>query len=194
MNQVNGKQSLVIILHEIYGINDHMNYYSELMIKEGYDVLIPNLIDRESFSYEQEDNAYHYFKQEIGFPRALNKVLDLVNLNREKYEHIFVIGFSIGATLAWMCSEHEVDGVIGFYGSRIRDYVEIDPKCQSLLFFASHEKSLNVIDLKEKLKTKKNTKIEIIEAEHGFMNPYHTSYNSKEATKCIKKCMDFLHK
>ncbi|MDZ7543973.1 hypothetical protein GNF83_22995, partial [Clostridium perfringens] len=126
----------------------------------------------ESFSYDQEDKAYHYFMNEIGFTRALNEVINIVNLNREKYDHIFIIGFSIGATIAWMSSEYGVDGIIGFYGSRIRNHVEIEPSCTTLLFFARHEKSFCVLDLEEKLRTKQNTSVEIIEAEHGFMNPY----------------------
>ncbi|MCJ8010783.1 dienelactone hydrolase family protein [Paenibacillus sp. KQZ6P-2] len=193
MNKDNSSNSLVIILHEIYGINDHINFFSDLMIKEGFDVLCPNLIDRESFSYDQEDKAYHYFMNEIGFTRALNEVLNIVNLNREKYEHIFIIGFSIGATIAWMSSEYGVDGIIGFYGSRIRNYVEIEPSCATLLFFARHEKSFNVLDLEEKLRNKKNTSLEIIEAEHGFMNPFYNTYNFKEYEECIKKCRTFLN-
>ncbi|MCL6603738.1 MAG: dienelactone hydrolase family protein [Paenibacillus sp.] len=192
MNKENSRKSLVIILHEIYGINDHINFFSDMMIKEGFDVLSPNLIDREPFSYAQEDKAYHYFINEIGFTRALNEVLKIVNLNREKYKHIFIIGFSIGATIAWMSSEYGVDGIIGFYGSRIRNYVEIEPNCATLLFFAMHEKSFNILELEEKLRSKKNTFIEIIEAEHGFMNPYYNTYNFNEYVECIMKCKDFL--
>lgn len=192
MNKEILRKSLVIILHEIYGINDHINFYSEKMIEEGFDVLSPNLIDRESFSYDQEDEAYHYFIQEIGFTRSVDEVSKIVNLNRQKYERIFIIGFSIGATIAWMSSVYEVDGIVGFYGSRIRNYVEIQPNCPTLLFFARHEKSCNVIDLAKELSIKKNTYLEIIEAEHGFMNPYYNAYNSKEYVECMKKCTGFL--
>lgn len=192
MNQDKSRRSLVIILHEIYGINNHINAFSDRMIKEGFDVLSPNLIGRESFSYDQEEQAYHYFIQEIGFTRALNEVLTIVERNREKYEHIFIIGFSIGATVAWMSSEHGVDGVVGFYGSRIRNYAEIEPSCATLLFFAKHEKSFQVLDVEEKLKTKKNALLEIIDAEHGFMNPYHHTFNYNEYVECMKKCTDFL--
>lgn len=31
---------------------------------------VPNLIGREAFSYDQEDQAYHYFMNEIGFAGA----------------------------------------------------------------------------------------------------------------------------
>ncbi|MDQ0112425.1 dienelactone hydrolase family protein [Paenibacillus harenae] len=186
------KSSLVIILHEIYGVNDHINFFSDIMNKEGFEVLCPNLLHREPFSYDQEDTAYHYFMNKIGFNKSLEEVLHTVNLNRKKYDFIYIIGFSIGATIAWMSSEYEVDGIIGFYGSRVRDYVEIEPRCPALLIFPRHEKSFNVLELEEKLMTKKNNTVEIIEAEHGFMNPFYKAYNSSKYTKCIKKSIDFL--
>lgn len=192
MNTNNSKKSLVIILHEIYGINDHINFFSDVMFKEGFDVLSPNLLHRESYPYDQEDKAYHYFMNQIGFNKSLDKVRRIVNLNREKYNQIFIVGFSIGATIAWMSSEYEVDGIIGYYGSRIRDYVEIEPRCPTLLFFSRHEKSFNILDLERKIKTKKKIAVEIIEAEHGFMNPFYKTYNSKEYTECIKNSIDFL--
>lgn len=188
----NSSKALVIILHEIYGINDHINFFSDVIIKEGFDVLSPNLLQRESYSYDQEDKAYHYFMNEVGFDKSLDKVIQIINFNREKYDQIFIIGFSIGATLAWMSSEYGVDGIIGYYGSRIRNYIEIEPQCPTLLYFPRYEKSFNVLDLERHLKSKKKTAVEIVEAEHGFMNPFYKTYNLEEYTKCIKNSIDFL--
>ncbi|WP_223070553.1 dienelactone hydrolase family protein [Paenibacillus caui] len=192
MNIDSSSTSLVIILHEIYGINDHIKFFRDVMIKEGFDVLTPNLLHKESFSYEQEDKAYHYFMNEIGFHKSLHEVKQIVKVNREKYDQIYIIGFSVGATIAWMSSEDEIDGIIGYYGSRIRNHVEIEPRCPTLLFFSKNEKSFNVLDLEKKLKTKKKTIIEIIEAEHGFMNPFYKTYKSKEYRDCIEISIDFL--
>lgn len=194
MNTSSSRRSLVIILHEIYGINDHIYFFNDVMIKEGFDVLIPNLLHRESFPYDQEDTAYDYFMKEIGFNRSIDEVKEVVNENREKFNRIYIIGFSIGATIAWMSSEIKVDGIIGYYGSRIRNYVEIEPKCSTLLFFSRHEKSFNVIDLERNLKTKKKTTVEIIDADHGFMNPFYKTYNSKEYKECLEKTIDFLRR
>lgn len=192
MNKDNSKPTLMIILHEIYGINDHIKYFSDMLIMKGFDVVIPNLIGRESFTYDEEDRAYQHFYNKIGLTQALSKVVDVVNLKRDKYEYIFIIGFSVGATIAWMSSEHGVDGIIGFYGSRIRNYLEIEPSCPTLLIFARHEESVNVLDLEAKLRVKKHTNIKVIEAEHGFMNPYYSAYNNHECLECIEKCKEFL--
>ncbi|OAB40394.1 dienelactone hydrolase family protein [Paenibacillus antarcticus] len=186
------RRSLVIILHEIYGVNNHIQLFSEMIMNQGFDVLVPDLIHRDSFSYDQEETAYEYFMNEIGFESSLREVKEVVEVNKEKYDQIFIIGFSVGATIAWMCSEYEVEGIIGYYGSRIRNYKDIEPKCPVLLFFANNERSFNVLDLEQELKLKKNTLIKIIEAEHGYMNPFYLTHNIKEYKNCIESSLNFL--
>lgn len=183
--------SLVIILHEIYGINDHIQFYRDAWINEGFDVLTPNLLHRESFTYAEEEKAYQYFMNEIEFNTSLQEVKEIVKNNRDMYEQIYIIGFSIGATIAWLSSECEVDGIIAYYGSRIRNFVEIEPNCPTLLFF-SNEKSFDVQDLAMQLRTKEKSVVEIIDAEHGFMNPFYKTYNASECHKCMESSIDFL--
>lgn len=192
MSEQSLRRPLVIILHEIYGVNDHICLFKELIIKQGFDVLVPNLIYRDPFSYDQEDIAYQYFMNEIGFTQSLREVKEIVKTNKKKYDQIFIIGFSIGATIAWMCSEYEINGVIGYYGSRIRNHKEINPKCPTLLFFPTRERSFKVVDLEMDLMKKKNTLIKIIEAKHGFMNPFYRTFNFKESKKCVEVSIKFL--
>jgi len=186
--------ALVIILHEIYGVNDHIHYYRDLLIQEGLDVLTPDLLQGRVFTYDQDEQAYQNFVNEIGFEQAAEEVKKIVLTHRANYDCIFLMGFSIGATLAWMNSDIGVDGVIGFYGSRIRNQVEVTPECPTLLFFASHEESFDVLVLTDKLQGKENTTIEVIEGEHGFMNPFHHAYLPEELKRCMMKCKDFILK
>ncbi|WP_160036831.1 dienelactone hydrolase family protein [Paenibacillus sp. An7] len=190
--ETSSSRALVIVLHEIYGVNDHIHFFSEILINEGFDVLVPNLIHRDSFSYDHEDIAYQYFVNEIGFKKSVREVEGIIKVKKAEYDQVFIIGFSIGATIAWMCSEYDINGVIGYYGSRIRDYKEIEPSCPALLFFPTKEKSFNVTDLEMDLKEKKYTLIKIIEAEHGFMNPFYRTYDSKESNNCIEISLEFL--
>ena len=72
----------------------------------------------------------------VGFNHALRKVKNILLDVRNEYSKIFIIGFRVGATVAWLCSEEkDVDGIVGFYGSRIRDYINIFPNVQHCCFF-----------------------------------------------------------
>ncbi|RAP73613.1 dienelactone hydrolase family protein [Paenibacillus montanisoli] len=187
------KHALVILLHEIYGVNDHMAACQEMMLGAGFDAIVPNLLHREAFSYDEEELAHTYFVGEIGFAKAKEEVKQIINEYRAGYERIYLVGFSAGATLAWLCSEDQVDGVIGFYGSRIRNYVETEPHCPTLLFFSRHETSFDVPDLAAKLQaSKKNLTVEIVDADHGFMNPFDKSFQQEHYRRCLDRSFDFF--
>ena len=107
----------------------------------------------------------------------------LVNILKEKYDKVFILGFSVGATIAWRCSENAMcDGVIACYGSRIRDYLEVKPSCQVLLIFAN-EDSYNVETVMKQLNKIKRVCIRHLSAHHGFLDAYSRFYDTVEARK-----------
>lgn len=170
-----------ILLHEIYGINSHMNYYAKALYEKGFDVYVPNLLQRTTaFAYEEEELAYKNFMENVGFEKAKNEVNTLIEDVSRKYAHIRLIGFSVGATIAWLCSKHSsIDKVVGFYGSRIRQYTDVIPNAETILIFGEQEKSFNPVDLKISLEAHPDVLIHIVEAAHGFADPYSPRYNER---------------
>ena len=52
----------IVILHEIYGINDFMLDQIKYYEQRGFTVYCPNLLKRASFSYQEAEQAYeHYY-------------------------------------------------------------------------------------------------------------------------------------
>lgn len=168
----------VILLHEIYGINNHMHYYANLLFQEKFDVYVPNFlpIDR-VFTYEEEEIAYQHFIEQIGFEKAHHQISLLIHDLSKTYNEIHLIGFSIGATVAWLCSNHpDVKKVIGFYGSRIRQYTELQPLADVTLIYGKQEKSFVPEDLQRSLSIYPNVDFMIVDGEHGFADPYSAKY------------------
>lgn len=194
MFKINRKSDrLIIVVHEIYGINQHMMDVCELLSEQNFDVICPNLLEQEiPFDYPQEEKAYRNFMDNVGFANALHKIKNILIAIQDKYSKIFIIGFSIGATVAWLCSEEEcVDGVVGYYGSRIRDYVNIYPKCPVLLFVPKVEKSFNVNELVSTL-DKSNINVHICCGEHGFSDPYSSKYDEELAQNTFRRALHFF--
>jgi len=176
MNIINN--SVIIVLHEIYGINQHIKMVCEKFSMAGYDIICPNLIDlNQPFNYNLQDEAYQHFINKIGFDLASKQVNQLIVQARKQYKYVFLLGYSIGATIAWLCSSEDnmCDGIIGYYGSRIRDYMNITPKCPVLLIFPSEEKSFEVKELVISLK-KWNIDVHILRGKHGFSDPFSKNY------------------
>lgn len=188
----NNSRFAIIVLHEIYGVNRFIEDVCKSYNKKGYDVYYPDIINRTPpFAYAQSEEAYQYFNEAIRF-EVYHEVEELINQLKIKYDKVFIIGFSIGATIAFRCTENvNCDGMIGYYGSRIRDYLEVTPECPVLLLFAK-EDFFDVERVAEVLAQKQNVTVEILEGKHGFMDCYSDRYCRISAEIAIKKTDEFL--
>lgn len=193
MLKINKKSDkLIIVVHEIYGINQHMVDVCNLLSEENFDIICPDLLEHIPFDYSQEEKAYHFFMDNVGFSNGLHKIKNILIDSKDEYLKIFIIGFSIGATVAWLCSDEEcVDGIVGYYGSRIRDYVNIHPNCPVLLFFPNEEKSFNVNELVSTI-DQPNIDAHICRGEHGFSDPYSSKYNEELAKSTFRETVNFF--
>lgn len=191
----NNSDTLVIVLHEIYGINPHISGVCSNIAELGYDVVCPDLLDgKPSFAYAQEGEAYQYFLNFVGFESSAKRITFLMRQEEKDYKRIFLMGYSIGATIAWLCTANNIkcDGMIGYYGSRIRDYMEISPKCPALLLFPEAEKSFDPKELQKELLEKQMVEVHIFKGTHGFADPFSIKYNEKSSGEANRMAEDFL--
>lgn len=189
--------TVIIVLHEIYGINSHISGICNTLADGKNDVLCPNLLlPKQTFSPGEEAAAYSNFMQNIGFSAAQQQVEKLSLEIQKDYKYRFIIGFSIGATLAWLCSQRAglYSGAVGFYGSRIRDYKNVAPKCPILLFFPKHEEAFDISHLIHELSDIDNTSIVQVNALHGFANPLSGTYCPEASEAAIAKALAFLNR
>ncbi|PJN87732.1 dienelactone hydrolase family protein [Bacillus sp. mrc49] len=189
----NNSDTVIIVLHEIYGLNQHMHDVCDLLAEQRFDVICPNLLERKLvFDYSEEEAAYRHYREQVGFTGAHHTIKTILSDMADAYKQTFIIGFSAGATVAWMCSEEEcVDGIVGFYGSRIRNYSELVPQCPVLLFFAQEERSFDVDELISILKAKP-IDIHTFSGKHGFSDSYSSNYDAESADKAFSIMNDFL--
>lgn len=184
-------KNAIIILHEIYGINDFINNQCLWYEHMGFDVLCPNMIERKCFDYDDASNAYAYFMSNTGFIYYHN-INRLITQLKTNYDKVFVVGYSVGATLAWLCCENiDCDGIIACYGSRIRDYTELNPRCPVLLLTAK-EQAFNINELILRLQNKANLKIIAFDAEHGFLDAYSSHYDEQLAKQAETDILRFI--
>lgn len=174
------------MLHEIYGVNDFMCDQIDYFEKMGFYVYCPNFLARAPFSYQEAEQAYAYYYS-LNQADMRKRVADLIEELTMLHEFVYVIGYSVGGTLAWLCSKEEsCDGVIACYGSRIRDHLKITPTCKTLLLF-SQESAFSVEPLVLDLNKKQHVTARLFEAEHGFLDSYSSNYNEDVAREAQRE-------
>lgn len=187
----NRNRNALIILHEIYGINSFIKEQGQKYTDIGFDVYCPDLLGRNPFTYDEEKAAYEYFTRNISF-QVYEKVDNLIVGLKEEYNSVYLLGFSVGATIAWKCCENSLcSGIVACYGSRIRDYIELRPKSPTLLLFAKDD-SFNVSEITDKLKVTPNVFLIEMDASHGFMDRYSCHYNQDASDAADKSIDDFF--
>lgn len=188
----------IILIHEIYGVNSHIKNMKVFLEKLGASVYTPNLLDIEKpFPYSEEEKAYSHFMQNVGFEKGTRHIEQLIDQLNEQYDQVGIIGFSVGATIAWFCSiHHEISFAVCCYGSRIRSYTSIEPECPVLLIFPEKEESFDLDDLIENLKQKRNENIKMqrFSGSHGFIDPYSDKYAALAAEKALRLIDEFIFK
>ena len=188
----NSKQAIVI-LHEIYGVNKFIKDQCQKFIEAGYDVFCPNMIAKPPFLYNESTEAYDFFMKNVGF-EVYKEVSEFVNQLKDKYDNVFIIGFSVGATIAWRCCEKtSCSGIVACYGSRIRDYTYLKPACPMLLLFAKEE-SFDVHAMVCQLQNKQRLSIIEFDIEHGFLDSYSKYYNFQQSKFAEESIAHFINK
>ncbi|MGG3572953.1 dienelactone hydrolase family protein [Bacillus gobiensis] len=188
----------IIVIHEIYGVNQHIKDVKVFLEKSGAAVYTPDLLSiEEPFAYSEEEKAYANFMENVGFEKGARQIERLIYQLKQQFDHVGIIGFSVGATIAWLCSIfHELSFAVCCYGSRIRSYTSIEPNCPILLIFPAKEQSFDPEALIENLKQKRNEKITIqqFSGSHGFIDPYSDKYEALAAEKALRLMEEFIYR
>lgn len=195
LKYIKGSNTAILIIHEIYGINENIKLKCNDLYNQGYDVFCPNLLNSDfCYDYKQEEEAYNNFVQSIGIKKSAEIIELLLKELRKEYTYLFVVGYSIGATISWLCSElGYCDGIICFYGSRIRDFISINCKCPVALYFAEIEKSFDVEQLIATLKTKQNImEVKKYRGEHGFADQLSGKFDMESYQKSYLDMIAFI--
>ncbi|MGE7691602.1 dienelactone hydrolase family protein [Lysinibacillus sp. NPDC097214] len=191
-NEVKMKRK-VFILHEIYGVNDFIKMQAEAYSNANTSVECISLYsDNKIFPYEQEQQAYAYYINKIGFDTPLEQLTERILGARSHYDEVLLIGFSVGATLAWRLSTLPLQGIVCVYGSRIRQYLDVIPSCPTLVILPRDEKSFNVHALKETLGTLPLVHTSQYQGHHGFMDCNNSNYCYKSYLQAQNEISQFF--
>lgn len=169
----------VIIIHEIYGVTENFILLKEKLESRGFSVILPSLYE-DNYCGIDGDEAYKKFFTEVGIEkgsRIIGRLVEQINGSE-----IFLLGFSVGATIAWLHStDKRIKSVIGIYGSRIREYSDITPETDTYLFFCDEE-SFDINPVISQIERKNHVKVSILKGRHGFYN-----LQDAESKELIKK-------
>lgn len=190
----------VIVIHEWWGLNDHIRHYADRLALSGFAALAVDLYGGNVASTPEQAMAY----MKSVDPKMALAVLEAADgyLKDEptiKAKHRGVIGWCFGGAWALQTAlaAHDLDAAVMYYGRPPTDAKTLEPlRTPVLAFFGTQDKSIpkEQVDAFEGALKKlgKDVTIERFDAGHAFANPSGDNYNSAVAQAAWTKTLAFL--
>lgn len=140
----------------------------------------------DDFQVQTEQQAYQAFLASGGVAAYAKKIL---NCMEEQTQLQHFIGFSIGASAWWMGSATRVSQLRTatlFYGSRIRNYLDLQNHCPTHFIFAEHEAAFQVNQVVKNLQQRGHQAEIALGCQHGFMNPFSSGFSLKNQSRYLE--------
>lgn len=197
-----GPVPAVVVVHEWWGLNDHIRHWADRLAARGYAALAVDLYDGRVAT--TPDEALAAMKQVDG-DRALQRLKAahdfLQTDDRVQAPSTGVIGWCFGGgwSLRLGLAEPELDAVVVYYGRLVDDPEQLATLDAPLLgIFGEQDKGIpgQAIDRFEEQLTElgKRHAIHRYPADHAFANPSSNHYDAPAADDAWGKVQAFLDK
>lgn len=148
-----GSGPVVVLLQEIFGVNQHIREVADFYAEEGYVVLAPDLFRQFSpgieLRYDQDEQAFAYYQKfdidtavaDITATIALARTLPKAT-GRDRRPAVGALGFCLGGKLAYLAAARSgVDCAVSYYGVGIEQSLDLASAitCPMVLHFGGRD-------------------------------------------------------
>lgn len=179
----------VIVLQEIFGIDQYVRADVERWAELGFEVLAPSLFDRQQpgFSAQHSPEGLQEGVRYASANGLDNPIHDIETCfdQLSPAGPVFVVGYCYGGSLAWLaaCRIKGLAAASGYYGSLVKANAALDPLCPVVLHFGrldGHIPADEVADAVAAFHAEVPVHI-YEEAGHGFNNEGAEAYHAPSA-------------
>ena len=204
-NKSGAAQGAVLVIHEVFGLNDHIKSIADRIAGEGYLALAPNFFVRAAEPPPKDTTdiaALRKASSSIPIEAAIKDMqagLDFLKTLNSRMPRMVSIGFCMGGGYSYQIATHTKDlaGAVIFYG---RTPIELVPQvsCPLLGNFGELDQGIppaKVKEFEEALKKAgKQADIKIYPvAKHGFFNDTRPeAYNAEAAADAWQRTLRFF--
>lgn len=201
-----GKGPGIVLLQEIFGVNQHIRNVADQYAADGYVVLAPDIFWRQGqrielgYDDEQWKRAYALM-QATDFDKAQQDVAATVKVLRSHTGDAKVasLGFCFGGRLSYHTAANGlVDAAVAYYGGGIQNALERAPdiKVPVLMHFGAEDSHIPLDAVKsiaERFDDNEQVEIHVYDgAEHGFNCNHRSSYHQRAAAEAHGNSLIFL--
>jgi carboxymethylenebutenolidase len=166
----------VIVLQEIFGIDEFIRKDVERWSELGFEVLAPSLFDRQEPGFVAPHDAEgiavgRKYLQANGFDNPIDDISTCLDFLKPRGP-VFVVGYCYGGSLAWMaaCRLGDLAAASSYYGSQVHLHAHATARCPVILHFGTEDHAIPVAQVEGIKAARPDLPIYLYEAGHGFNN------------------------
>jgi carboxymethylenebutenolidase len=190
----------LVIGHAIWGVTPHLKTLAAAFAGEGYEVLIPSLLERydpgggfperdtDPAPYPQRERAAISTGWGGACDRDIQAAIDALK------PPVFVVGFCFGGTAAWVaaCRCTGIAATACFYGGHIVTYVSETPRCPTILHFGRTDALIPPHDVEVIREQHPDLPVHLYDAGHAFVAP--SGYHADSARLAMLRTRALFHR
>ena len=191
----NEEKGSIIIIQEIFGITNHIEYVCQSFANEGYKAIAPALFDRFEknivLDYSQIEEGKS-FKERLDITHAMNDIDAAISICDNP---VAIVGYCFGGMLTHIAaSKLNVSCAVSYYGGLIAEnHLDQSPNCPIMYHFGEQDIAIPMenVDLIEE-----HYPEAIIhtypDAGHGFNCEMRNDYHQPSAELAFERSINFL--
>ncbi len=191
----------IVVAMEIFGVNGHIRDVAERFAAQGYEVLAPQLYDRAlrdcDLPYDADGVAKgRALREQIGWEPPMLDVTACVSHLRRQAEQakVGIVGYCFGGAIAWLAAAKvaRLDCAVGYYGTAILGFIELQPKCPTMLHFGSKDHSTPADKIEFLAEKHPEVAIHIYDADHGFNSDRRANFDAEASKLALERTLAFF--
>jgi carboxymethylenebutenolidase len=192
----------LVLVQEAFGVTNHIKQQGDAYAERGYDVLSPQLYDREEKNFAATPAYTQQDKQKAIDLRAkttyektvLDAQMCIDKLHADGNTKVFIVGYCYGGSVAWLaaCRCNGLTAASCYYGSAIKDFINEKPKCPTICHFGAKDTGIPLDSVRAIQKAHPEVTVYIYDAGHGFNSDRPAMHDQASADLALKRTLELF--
>ncbi len=193
-----GATASVVIVQEIFGVNEHIRSVVDRYASFGYRAIAPAIFDRVEpgveLGYDEAGVARgREIATQVAFEPTLRDVAAAVDAVAATGP-VAVIGYCFGGSVAWLAADElPVQAAVGYYGGQVVAMIDRQPKVPTMLHFGELDHAIPLDGVQQVADAHPDVLVHVYAgAQHGFSCDARGSYHPLSAAIALGRTLEFL--